>query len=415
MEEHWMRGPFGLDASGGGTRRVERTVLVVVPYVTAGTRLADVVPLVECDPRIQVVYTQAPSAFFGYGAGDYLRALGGRLIGWHDALSARFDLALAATHGELELIHAPILFMPHGVGFSKFVPAPAGERDAVRRATFTSHPSFLLSSDRLVHAAIAMSHENQRAVLERDCPEAARIGVVAGDPAYDRMLASLPQREAYREALGVGAGQRLVVLSSTWGPDSLLGRHLDLPLRLMTGLPRDRYAVAMIVHPNAWSWHSPRQLSAWMANCQEEGLRLIPPEEGWQATLVAGDMVIGDSGSVTYYGAALGRPVILAAFADRDIDPESQVALLGRLAPRLDSTRPIRAQLEAAIDGYAPMRYAEVRARASSLPGGAASRFRRLMYELMTLHEPSSPARSAVLPAPVPVRRFPETPFGRAA
>ncbi|MFC7740294.1 hypothetical protein ACFQXA_03960 [Nocardiopsis composta] len=62
-------------------------------------------------------------------------------------------------------------------------------------------------------------------------------------------------------------------------------------------------------------------------------MRLIPPEQGWQAALVAADAVIGDHGSVTYYAAALGRPVLLAAFDEGEVLPGSHIDLLGRAAP----------------------------------------------------------------------------------
>ena len=58
----WEHGPFGLDAQRGQTLRYQRTVLVVVHTVTAGTRLVDVVPMLEADLRVQVVFTYAPSA-----------------------------------------------------------------------------------------------------------------------------------------------------------------------------------------------------------------------------------------------------------------------------------------------------------------------------------------------------------------
>lgn len=74
-------GPFGLAAGRGGTCRYQRTVVVAVVHrLTSATRLADVVPLLEADRRIQVVYTWAPGSAFGAGVSEYLR-------GWQAAPS----------------------------------------------------------------------------------------------------------------------------------------------------------------------------------------------------------------------------------------------------------------------------------------------------------------------------------------
>lgn len=66
------------------------------------------------------------------------------------------------------------------------------------------------------------------------------------------MLASLPRRDVYRTALGTG-GRRLIALTSTWGPESLLERRPDLPAELAAHLNCDTYQLALIVHPNEHS------------------------------------------------------------------------------------------------------------------------------------------------------------------
>src|ERR1700733_2723618 len=85
-------GPFGLDAQRGQTLRYQRTALVVIHTVTSGTRLADVVPLLEPDLRVQVVFTHAPSALISGGVHDYLDRLGGVVVPWQQATQTRFDL-----------------------------------------------------------------------------------------------------------------------------------------------------------------------------------------------------------------------------------------------------------------------------------------------------------------------------------
>lgn len=408
--EDWAYGPFGLDAMKGRTIRCQRTVLAVAHSVTAATRLADIVPLVESDRRVQVVYTWAPSSVFSAGVQDLLSHLGGVVIPWRQAVQVRFDLAIAASHGLLEQLHAPVLTVPHGVGFAKYPSRWAGPGPAVRRRLRETDAGSLVHHGRVIAAGIVVATNGQLAQLERWCPEAAAVAAVAGDPCLDRLVASLPLRDDYRHALGVG-DETLIAVSSTWGAGSLLAQCPDLLPRLMDELPPEKYRVAAIIHPNCWHWHGPRQLRAWYADSERRGLILLPPEDGWRAVLAASDILIGDHGSVTCYGASIGVPVTLAAFPGGEVQPRSQVASLGKIAPRLRLDQPVAAQLKKATNAWCVEAHAALRAQVTSAPGQAAGIIRALMYRLMQLAEPAVPAD--VLPVSAPeaaiVRQPPRT------
>jgi hypothetical protein len=127
--------------------------------------------------------------------------------------------------------------------------------------------------------------------------------------------------------------------------------------------------------------------------------------------LAAADVVVGDHGSVTCYGASIGVPVTLAAFPADEVQPQSQVAYLGRIAPRLRLDQPIGAQLDQAADAWCADAHTAIRAQVTSAPGQAAAIIRALMYRLMRLAEPAAPA--AVQPVAAPkaavVRQLPWT------
>ncbi|NEB42041.1 hypothetical protein G3I54_34940 [Streptomyces sp. SID14515] len=226
------------------------------------------------------------------------------------------------------------------------------------------------------------------------------------------MLAARPYRERFRRALGVRGGQRLVLLNSTWSPQSLLGDGGGggcgsgddvLPAllpRLTSELPADEYRVAAVLHPNIWHGHGPGQIRAWLDRARRSGLALVDPLEDWRQVLIAADLVIGDHGSVTYYAAALGTPVLLGSAPLDGLDPDAPIADFIRTAPRLNARSPLRGQVDALIAGHVPqsgpMRFT------SSVPGEAAVRLRRAFYELMAAPEPSGPALLEPLPLPVP-------------
>jgi hypothetical protein len=398
----WSHGPFGLDAQRGQTLRCQRTVLVVVHTVTAGTRLGDVVPLLEADLRVQIVFTYAPSALISGGVREFLARLGGVVVPWQQATQTRFDLALAASDGLLEWVHAPVMTMLHGAGYNKYPARWDGDGTEARREVAGPDRSRLICHGRTIASAIVLPSQRQVDRLRRSCPEAAAIAVAAGDPCYDRLVVSLSLRKSYREALGV-RDKTLVMVSSTWGPGSLLCRHPGLLAELVDQLPPRRYRVAAVIHPGVWHWHGPRQIHAWYADSVRRGLILIPPEEGWRAVLAAADVVVGDHGSVTCYAASAGIPVLLASRAEDEIEPGSAVATLGGIAPQLRPRLPYAAQLGQAASAWQPEQHRVIRALVTDAPGQSARIIRSVMYRLMKLPEPAAEPEIRPVPAPRPV------------
>ncbi|GGM68254.1 hypothetical protein GCM10010106_12760 [Thermopolyspora flexuosa] len=395
-------GPFSLEAAYGNTRDIERTVLVAVHYFTAATRLMDIVPLIESDHRIQVVYTVPPSSIFSRGAHEFLRDTGALMIPWGQATQRRFDLILAAGQGSLEHLHGPIMTFPHGAGPAIHARRLPGDGPAAPCRMEGLGLRGLVVRGRVIPSSIVLAHERHRELLARDCPEAVPITVVGGDPCYDRLLASRPYRDAYRDALGAGAGQRLVVVTSHWGAGSLFARWPGLPRRLAAELADEGARVVAILHPHVWVWHGRRQVAAWLADAIRSGVLVLPPEEGWRAALVAADVVVGDRCSVTRYGAALGLPVLLTP-GDDAVIPGTQYALLAETAPRLDPDAPLAAQLASAGAAWSGVDVAALRESLTSVPGRSAAIIRGEIYRMLGLDEPESPPVAEPVPYPRPI------------
>ncbi|MFC7742441.1 hypothetical protein ACFQXA_18155 [Nocardiopsis composta] len=221
--------------------------------------------------------------------------------------------------------------MPHGAGHNRLVGAVPGDLETASGLA----PDQLLHAGRPLPAALALSHREQ---AERLPAAPALRGVRAeavGDVSFDRMAANEGRRDRFREALHIPPGCRLVVVSSTWNRDSLLGSGRDAVRRLLAALPADSYRVALIAHPNVWCRHDPHGLRRLLSDEQDAGLILVDPYQGWRAALVAADLVVGDHGSTTYYAAALGRPVLLAAFGRDELDPASPLHAFARRVPFL--------------------------------------------------------------------------------
>jgi hypothetical protein len=385
----WCQVPVGLDARRWISRIGCKTVLVIMHSMTTAQRLSGILPLFEEDDRVQVVFTAAPEVFSG-GVAQLLRGLDGVSVPWAQATKTTFDLALAAGYEGIHELHAPLIVVPHGAGHSKLVVRRTADGAVAARGAYGLDQQNLVRGGRVVPAAIVLSHRDDLAVLGRQCPEALPVAEVAGDPCYDQIRVSRPHRAAYRDALGVPPDAHLVVTASTWGTASLFGQLSDLHDRLLAELPSDRYRVVALMHPNVWYGHGPRQVRAWRGSAMRRGLALVPPEAEWLGSILAADVVIGDTGSSAVYAAAAGVPLILGAFPDEDVVPGSAAAVLAAGAPRLRPERPIARQLSDGMAHHRAELSGSVAARVTSEPGRFNRNMRRLIYRMLGLSQPPS-------------------------
>ncbi|WP_326758467.1 hypothetical protein OHB35_09885 [Streptomyces phaeochromogenes] len=406
-QDGWIRVPVGDDAARWATRADSRPVLLVVHNVTAATRLLDVLPLFHDDLRVQLLATTPGSSAFRAGLAELFAKVDVPVVPWEQAVRLPVQLAISASFGgQLAALPCQLTILSHGVGYTKKLATPRS-RDTGEPG---SAPVFGLSREWLlgedgapVADALVLSHPEQLERLRAACPEAVHTAVLAGDPCFDRVLAARGHRERYRRTLGTHPGQRLVLLNSTWHTESLFGDGGDdlLPAllpRLTSELPADEYRVAAVLHPNIWYGHGPGQIRIWLDRARRAGLTLVDPLDGWRQALLAADVVIGDHGSVTYYAAALGTPVLLGAAPLAALDPDAPISDFVRETPRLDPTAPLRPQLDTLLSEHQPRPGpAEF---TTSHPGESAARLRRLFYAQLGLPEPDEPALLEPLPLP---------------
>ncbi|WP_344343501.1 translation initiation factor 2, partial [Kitasatospora putterlickiae] len=378
-----------------------RGVLFAVRSAAALHRLLDVLPVFDGDARVRCRFTLVPGSAFDVDALAAVASSGARCLSWPEALACHHDLILTASpKGELAALRGPKVLLPHGAGFNK-----ALSEEGSPHLPSGLDPAFLLSADQRPIADLhALAHPDQVARLAAQCPPAGATALVAGDPTLDRILGSLDRREAFRTALGTGP-RRLVVLSSTWGPESLLARHPDLPARLATRLPYDTYQLALVVHPNEYSRTGSFDLARRLRPALDAGLVLAGPYEEWAALLVAGDTVVTDHGSTALYAAALDRPMVAVCDGGPELVPGSPMARLLAAAPRLDPDGDDAAAVLAAPPTAAgTRRFAEA---AFALPGEALTTLGPELYKLLGLASPPWPARPRPLATPPAAPRVP--------
>lgn len=370
------------------TARPSLRVLIVIHSLTAATRLVDILPIFN-DRRVQLFCTQTSDAMFSSGVRAFMEAQGFLCLTWEQAISLESDIVVTASLGDnLHELKSAILRLPHGNGYNKWWIREPG--------VFGLSAETLMHKGSLVPAAIGLSHSEQFDRLSEGCPEALPCAFVAGDPCYDRLLASVPRRLHYRHAFRLRPGQRLLTVSSTWQEGSLFGLDPLLVSRLLADLPYDEFRVALVLHPNIWACHSRLQIESWLFDALRAGLILIPPQEGWRAAVVASDWVLSDHGSVSIYAAAVGRPVLLEKNGRSTIDPRSGLGRLIDAAPALDPLAPIRPQL-ARAERLREHTHAVAAAWVSSAPKRSLHLIREQVYRMIGVLPPETePALLAV-------------------
>jgi CDP-Glycerol:Poly(glycerophosphate) glycerophosphotransferase len=385
------------------TLGVKRTVLFAAHTPTSLDRLEDLAPLLDTDDRIQLRYTQVPDSL-GDGVDQRLRDLEVSVVPWSEATERPVDLVVGASLHRLEDIPATKRFaVPHGAGYNKVWPAWARPMMGGARPVYgLDRRSLLDGRGRPVLDALMLPHPEHLATLRRQCPEVVDIAVVAGDPCYDRLVASMANRDRYRERLGVRGGQVLVVAASTWGPHSLLASQRDLLRRLPRELPANHRVIATM-HPAVWSAHGVRSVRQLLRDVRETGVDLADAWEDWRGLVAAADVLIADHSSLSVYAAGVGVPVLLSHFPAGEVDPGSVLAGLAAHSPRLRQDQPLFGQVLAARDAR-PNQLRAVHDRLAARAGKSAEIIRETLYRLLELPEPAAPARWPLVTAPALVQ-----------
>ncbi|UED88327.1 hypothetical protein K4G22_08085 [Streptomyces profundus] len=385
-------------------------MLGVARNLTSATRLLDVLPLLRAEDGVAVSFTVNPGSAFDGGLTEYLAGQRATVLPWREATRRRFDLVVAcAINRSMRRLSRPLVVLPHGAGYNRLVSRSTGD---VSSSAGLSRRE-LLYRGRVVPDVIGLSHEEQLGRLAASCPAALPRARVVGDPCFDRMRENLDWRDHFRAPFGAVGGRRLVVLNSTWGPHSLIRRHPDLPLRLVNALPVDEYVVVVVLHPNIWSDDTPFNVSQRLRAARDAGLRVVSPDNGWQAALIAADLVVGDTGSVSFYGAGLERATMLAASGEAELDPGSPMHAFGRTAPRLDPEGDLLAQLRAAERDHRPGELRAVTEDALGLPGESARVLQGVFHELLgdRVQPPAPHPRPTRYPDPSPATGHGPTAF----
>ncbi|MEU4253911.1 hypothetical protein AB0F15_41610 [Amycolatopsis sp. NPDC026612] len=365
--------------------RIGRSVLVLAPHIVALARLDDLLPLIEADHRMLRVYAVPDSGEDRPDAAEFIRARGEVLLSMRQARRETHGLVLAGSTRGIDDVLGPVLLVPHGGALGQYRPwRTAADGELVTGL----HPAQLLRGGQVRPDRIVLTHDRELDLLERVCPQALPHAVVAGDIAFDRLVASAPCREHYRRALGVTDDRKILLVPVTWSPRSGFGSDPDLFRHVVDAAPRDFLVVASL-HPQIWSQHGTGQVLGWLSDAMEAGLRVLAPRTDWRGAVAAADYVLGDYTSVSAFAAGFGRPVLRIPHEPQPLLPGGPTAVLADHTPLWNRERPLLPQLDAATEAQSRGLGPRIAGLLTARPGQAGKILRKTMYELLGLTEPA--------------------------
>ncbi|QKV73232.1 hypothetical protein [Amycolatopsis sp. Hca4] len=382
--------------------RLGKSLLVLAPHVVALLRLDDLNPLVETDHRVQRNYAVPVDGEDRPDAGRFIRERGEILLSAEQARQATHGLVLAGSTRGLDDVRGPVLLVPHGGGLGQY---RSGE------LVTGLDSSRLVRGGRVRADRIVLTHGRELDLLAEVCPQAVPHAVVAGDIAFDRLVASAPYRDQYREALGVTDDREIILVTVTWSARSGFGIDPRVFRDVAEAAPGA--CVVASLHPQIWSQHGTGQVLGWLTDAVDAGLTVLAPHSDWRGAVVAADAVMADYTSVGTFAAGFGVPVLRIPHGPQPLLAGSPAAVLAAEAPLWNRKRPLAAQLEAAQKAQCHGLGAHIAGLVTSRPGQAGKILRREMYGLLGLGEPARTVPFS--PAPLPRRvTWPVIPLPRS-
>jgi hypothetical protein len=197
----------------------------------------------------------------------------------------------------------------------------------------------------------------------------------------------------HRLRFGLGAGDVAVLVTSTFGPHGMIGRHGWAYLDAALGLP-PKFRTILCLHPHLWTGrHDNRmRLTELLAPRVGQGLIMCGPDDDFAPYLAAADVAVIDHGSLGLYWALLARPTVAVPVPAHALNLTAPIAALRASAPLAVEPGRLGAGIDRALSVFDPEVFAPHRRSLVARPGHAADALRAVFYELVGLDAPPKAA-----------------------
>lgn len=372
-----LRGLWAVQRPPRNPQRGRRVLLCAETEMMASYANA-AAQLVADEPLVETYFTQAPSAGMSSEALRPLaEQLGHRYVPYWKARMQWWDLIVFPEYRAADRFHpdAPKVLVNHFLGGGKMINGK--EYRFERELVHMGRPMFRKIFD--------ASYASRERAIAAD-PKLAEQIVVVGDLRSDEMFKLVDRREEIRRELGFQPDDTVVLVQSTWGPQSIMERWgpelLDEALKIQDGT---EFRFIASTHPLHWSGRRVAE-HPWgehLLSLQPRGLRVVRPEDDWGVSMVASDMVISDNTSLAATYCQLGKPLMFIDGLEDFVPEGSTVGKLYEISPHLASADDLHRTLCQVQDDYPYEQLRHIAYGVNAYPGEAEKKIRaELMEEL---------------------------------
>lgn len=291
-----------------------------------------------------------------------------------------WDLALLPDHVTPFPRSVKTVQIPHGLARSSKIVAGHDYSYGTRRV--------LRDDGAPAYSLILEQSETVRDDVLQRLPQLWGHVIAVGDLRADRVLRSARLERNVRRSLGFSPTDRIVIIASTFGPDSLMERWGMAMIDEARYLANDRgFRIVLVVHPNLWESNTGKRTGwdRYFESIRSDQVTVLSPVDDFAPFLGIADIAVSDHTSISLGVALAGKPVVFIPLPAGTIAPDSPVAELMSVSKQLSDPSNLRATLEASLATRTDPRAELVARRYISHLGEASTRTRQALYELLGL------------------------------
>lgn len=358
-------------------RRAQKRILIVCSNTMTASAARHYALLFQDDSNVSVFVTNVFwHAHSDASSSELKRVISLRSVPFFLAVFRQWDLILFTLHGYSLYFspHCKKCFISHGIDTAKIV---QGEPYAYGRNS-------VLTSDKPNYDIITESSPHNFSLAVSQVPELENVIKLVGDLVCDELLKLEEKRAQIREELGIGTSDIAVMISSSWGRDSLFERHGEfLFSSIANASQRNGFKFLITGHPNLWCTDVAPKWQKSLSQLMVLDRALVSFDVSiWKSFAIAADIGISDHSSVNMYIAFLKRPIIFSLINGTNA-PGSIIERIAEHSAKLNLDENLILQIEQALKQRNPEILREISLLINSKPGEARANCKAVFQELL--------------------------------
>lgn len=374
-------------------KRAKRLGLIRTPCIllhcdspVCANYLADFRSALSYEPRIKFAMhwpeNRRPLSESAYNA--LVKKMGVISIRRNIALVFPWDLIVCADHVETYIydgLGIPLLNIGHG----SWAKIKKGESSiwALGKMGWTHHGEWR-------YQYMFCQSDEVRMAAEKEYPHVCGRIFVVGDMKNDKILALAKSRDEIRSAMSIQPSDRVILLLSSWGPDSLFHVCGEYLLREAHSLVTNGYKFIISIHPNEYEGGArlPGSDVSFGAHIESmcsgrPGFVVRPPLADNESFIVASDIVITDHTSAVEPAILLGRPIIASIIRDESLWVHSVRFKYRNIVPKLNCQKSLLEQVKSLSEDYPYETMREIAGAMHSYPGQGSLRIAKFVRQIV--------------------------------